>query len=58
MAKLQLEDHYNFTKALQVTITAYHMVPHKSTRFPPFQLLYGHNLLMPEETLFITYNSC
>ena len=33
------------------------MVPHKSTGFSPFQLLYSFDPLMPKEILFTTYDS-
>ena len=55
MAKLQLKDYWNFTRALQVA--AYQMVSHKSTGFLPFQLLYNCDPLMPKEIIFTIYDS-
>jgi len=55
--KLQLNNQRDFTRALQIAVAAYCMVPHRATGFSPFQLLYGCDLLMPEELPFTTYNS-
>ena len=55
--KLQLDNHRDFSRALQIAVSAYWMVPHKPTGFSPFQLLYGRDPLMPEEILQTIFKS-
>ena len=54
---MQLDNHCNFSKAMQIAIAAYQMVSNQSIGFSLFYLLYRCKPLMLKEIHFTKYNS-
>ena len=44
-------------RILQLAASSYRMVPHESTGFSPFLIVYGRDAIMPEEIPHMTYLS-
>ena len=49
VGRLLLDSFSDCTRTLQLAVGAYRFVPHQSTGFSPFMLLYRQEALMPEE---------
>ena len=47
ISKLQNTQHYNWDKFLQAVVFAYNTGLHKSTKFSPYELLYGRSVRLP-----------
>ena len=57
MRKLQVTTREEWGRILQLATSSYRMVPHESTGFSPFLMMYGWEAIMPEETPHMTYLS-
>ena len=57
MRKLQVTTREEWGRILQLVASSYIMVPHESTGFSPFLMMYGREAIMPEEIPYMTYLS-
>ena len=55
VTKLQLDNHRDFSQALQIAAAAYRMVPHQGAGFSPFMTLYGREAMLPYEVNYVKF---